>query len=111
MSVRGGDRTDLESFGVGFGPDEAGVHQSDFGQVLDLFETQGHEFARFESGHHPLIGRVQIALAKLAKLQNDGLGNVGRQIHLRSQTLHARRARIGQNGHAALTTQTKTKRE
>lgn len=49
---------DLDTFRMGFRPDERGVDDSDFVQTAELLETQGEEFSRFGLGVNPVLWRL-----------------------------------------------------
>jgi hypothetical protein len=50
----------LDSLGVRFRPDEHGVHQPNFPQVLDPLQAKGHQLSRLQRTGDPLVGRIQV---------------------------------------------------
>jgi len=56
---------DLDTLRVGLGPDKAGVDQPHLVKATHLLQAQRQQLARLELAGEPLVGRLQVPLAKL----------------------------------------------
>lgn len=68
---------DFEAAGVGFGPDEARVDQSNFGEAANAAHAQLEQGRGFGGGGNPVFGGLEVAFAGWAPEEGDLLGGGG----------------------------------
>ena len=84
-----------------FGPDESCVDQPNFIKSLEFLQTYGQQFSGFKRGRDPCVGRLQIPLASLAKVEDALLGDAFRDVDTGPKARDAHVGWVGFDGRAA----------
>ena len=93
---------DFDPLGVGLGPDELGVLELDFVEVLEAFDAEGEELFGLPLGFDPGLGGLEVAAALGAVEDLDALLEAFGDVHFRAEAVDAHVGRVGWHGDAAL---------
>ena len=85
-------------------PNKVGVDETNLVESFQPLETERHQLPRLERARDPLHGRVQVALAEPAEVEDDLLGDVLGDVDLGAEAGDARVGRVRLDRNAALTT-------
>lgn len=96
---------DFDTFGVGLGPDELGVLELDFVEVLEAFDAEGEELFGLPLGFDPSLGGLEVAAALGAVEDLDALLEAFGDVHFRAEAVDAHVGCVGRHGDAALAAQ------
>lgn len=69
-------------------------------QALQSLDAQREQLLGLQGSPHPVLGRLQVALALLAPEQRDLLLDALCDVHLGPDAVHAHIGRVGRDGHS-----------
>ena len=97
-------QTDLDTLGMWLCPEKVSIDQLNLAQVLQPFQTQGHQLSGLQAAHNPVGWWVQIPLTKSAKVDDDLFRDFFCDVDLSPQACHAHVGRVGGDANTTTTT-------